>query len=161
MNRRLHNMRLIDLTSQYESLLRKLESEEEFSLEDELNKAEEDLQIKLDSCGWMYRNLEAEAESYRAEVMRLEAKMDRAKDAAKRLKDYIGFCLRGEPLKTKSFNFTFRKSEQVEILDPDNLPDCYVRVTRTPAKDIIKQDLKNGAEIKNCGLITNYSLQIK
>jgi len=154
-------MRLMDLAANYETLLRKLESEEDFNLEDELNKAEEDLGLKLESCAWMYRNLEAESEAYAAEAKRLKDKADSRAKSAEKLKNYIGFCLRGEPLKTKSFNFSFRKSEQVEILDPDSLPDCYVRVTRSPAKDIIKQDLKAGAEIKNCGLITNLNLQIK
>jgi hypothetical protein len=154
-------MRLFELANQYETLLRKLEREEDFNLEDELNQSEEALHIKLDSVAWMYRNLEAESEAYAAEAKRLKDKADSRAKAAEKLKNYIGFCLRGEPLKTKSFNFTFRKSEQVEILDPDSLPDCYVRIKREPAKDVIKQDLKNGATIVNCGLVTNLNLQIR
>jgi len=154
-------MRLIELAQKYESLLYKLEQDEEFNLESELDATEDQLQDKLDSCGWLYRNLTAESEAYAAEAKRLKDKADSRAKSAEKLKNYIGFCLRGEPLKTKSFNFTFRKSEQVEILDPDSLPDCYVRIKREPAKDIIKQDLKAGGTIANCGLITNYSLQIK
>lgn len=154
-------MRLIELTKSYESLLYKLEQDETFDLEAELEKAEEAREEKLDRCCWMVRNLTLEAEAFASEAKRLKDKADKLEANAERLKKYVAFCLRGEGLKTKHFSLSFRKSEQVEILEPESLPDQYVRIKREPNKELIKQDLKNGATIKNCGLIKNLNLQIK
>lgn len=156
-------MRLIDLANNYNSLLYKLEQDDEFDLEAELNTTGDALEEKLEACGWMFRNLEAEEIAYATEAKRLKSKADSRARAAQRLKDYIAFCLKGQPQKTKNFNFTFRQSEQVEILDPESLPECYQRVKTIiePNKELIKQDLKNGATINGVGLLRNYNLQIK
>lgn len=156
-------MRLIDLSKQYESLLYKLEQDEDFNMEAELDATEEALEIKLEATGWMYRNLEAEAEAYKAEAKRLSDKAKSRAGAAERLKKYIGYCLRCQPLKTKNFNFTFRESQQVEVLNLELLPEAYIRTVTThePNKELIKIDLKNGADIPGCGLLRNYNLQIR
>lgn len=154
-------MRLIELTQKYESLLYKLEHDEDFQLESELDQTEELLESKLESCAWMMRNLELEAEAYKAEAKRLADKQKSRERAAERLKKYIAFCLREQPLKTKNFSFSFRKSEAVEILDEAALPEEYLRVKTEVNKELIKQKLKNGIQIEGAALLTNLSLQIK
>lgn len=156
-------MRLIDLTKTYESLLYKLEQDENFELEDALDETEEKLEEKLESCAWMFRNLELEADAYKAEAKRLADKCKSREAAAERLKKYIAYCLRCEPLKTKNFNFSFRQSDQVEVIDLESIPEDYKRVKTVieADKEKIKRDLKSGIEIPFCGLLKNYSLQIK
>ena len=156
-------MRLIDLTRTYEQLLYKLEQSEDFNMEAELDESADLLEEKLENCAWIFRNLELEADAYKAEAKRLADKSKSRELAAERLKKYIGYCLRGEPCKTKNFNFSFRKSEQVEVINLELLPEAYVRtVTKSePNKELIKIDLKNGATIPGCGLLKNLSLQIK
>ena len=156
-------MRLYDIAKKYDSLLFKLEQDEEFELEAELDATEELLEEKLEACAAMFRNLELEAECYRQEVLRLEKKMDSRKDAAIRLKKYIGYCLHGQPCKTKNFNLSFRESQQVEVINLEIVPDAYIRtVTKhEPNKELMKQELKAGVEIPGVGLLKNYSLQIK
>ena len=156
-------MRLIDLSKKYEQLLYKLEQDEVFEMEADLDAAEELLEEKLENCGWMYRNLEAESEAYAAEAKRLSDKAKSRAGAAERMKKYVAYCLHVQPQKTKNFNFSFRESQQVEVINLEILPDAYIRtVTKhEPNKELIKQDLKNGVDVPGCGLLKNFNLQIK
>ena len=156
-------MRLIDLSKQYESLLYKLEQEEEFNLESELDASAEALEEKLESCGWLFRNLEAESEAYAKEAKRLADKAKSRAGASERLKKYIGYCLHGQACKTKNFNYSFRASEQVEVINLEILPEQFLRekITIEPNKELIKQTLKNGGDVPGAGLLKNFNLQIK
>lgn len=160
-------MRLIDYTSEFLSLINVLtysedEAEQEQAMK-QLDAIEGDMLNKADSCAWVYREFLAEAEAYKVEADRLYDKAKRSERNAEKLKNYIGFCLRGEALKTKSFTFSFRKSESVEITNPDLVPEQYQRVKTViePDKTLIKTDLKSGAIIEGCALIEKQNLQIK
>lgn len=161
-------LKLYQLTGTYGDLLdkfREAESEEDLTkIADELGILEGKLEDKLDSCARIYRTLEAESAAYKQEANRLEGKANRLENRASRLKDYIGFCLgAGNKAKTELFDFTWRKSEQVMIENPDILPQCYQRTKTTiePDKILIKQDLKSDLAVPGAKLLTNLSLQIK
>lgn len=158
-------MRLIDYTEQYLILLdvmtdpeREIPEDHMFNL---LNEIKEDREEKLNSCGWVYREFVADTEKIKSEINRLKEKLERAEHNAERLKNYISYCLQGEKIKTKSFDFSFRKSEQVELLG--DVPEQYQRVKTTiePDKTLIKQDLKAGASLDFARLIEKQNLQIK
>lgn len=158
-------MRLIDYTADYLSLIDamsyaddELQQEQIASLLDAIEQKRDE---KLESCAWVYREYLAEESALDAEIERLKGKKERAKRNAEKLKDYIAFCLQGEPTKTKTFDFRFRKSESVEVFG--EVPEQYQRVKTViePDKTLIKTDLKSGAEIPGCKLVEKQNLQIK
>jgi len=159
-------MRLIDFVGQYQSLLNRLDNceiGEETDIGLHLNDVVDALEDKLERCAWIYRNLCQEEAAYRSEAARLEAKASQKGRQADLLKNYIGYCLQGKSVKTKTFSLHFRKSESVEVLDAAIVPEQYQR-TKTivePDKTLIKADLRAGATIPGCVLIEKLNLQIK
>jgi hypothetical protein len=156
-------MKLYELTKQYEELLAKVEDGEEFDLEFSIDAIEEALDAKLESCAKLIRSLEAEEEVFKAEAKRLQEKSKSRAASAERLKNYVAACLKGQIYKTKTFNFTYRKSEAVEILDETLLPEEFIRqkVSYEPDKTAIKESIKQGQFVKGATLVSKINLQIK
>jgi len=71
--------------------------------------------------------------------------------------------LQGKNLKTKTFTFTHRKSEAVEIIDEAQIPPQYMRekFIVEPDKKLIKTDLKIGAKIPGCTIKETLNFSIK
>ena len=158
-------MRLIDYTAEYLSLIDamsyaddELQQEQIAALLDAIEEKRDD---KLEKCAWVYREYLAEENALDAEIERLKTKKERATRNAEKLKNYIAFCLQGEKVKTKTFSFSFRKSESVEIMG--EVPEQYQRVKTItePDKALIKTDLKSGADLEFAKLVTKSNLQIK
>lgn len=161
-------MKLYEIKHEYAQLLdrfREAEDEQQLAeIADEMAKLEGTLEEKLDNCARIYRTLDAESQAYKQEANRLEGKANVLENRASRLKDYIGFCLgAGNKAKTELFDFTWRKSSQVLVENPELLPQCYQRTKTTiePDKMQIKQDLQCDMVVPGAKLITNYNLQIK
>lgn len=161
-------MKLYEMKDKYFELLSKFQeaqSEEDMSaLADILGNLEDDIHEKIENCCRVYRTLEAESDAYKQEAERLKGKAVIATNKAERLKDYIAFCLgQGNKMKTELFTLSWRKSQAVEIVNPELIPDQYKRVTTIsePNKVVMKQDLQAGAEIPGAILKDNLSLQIK
>ena len=158
-------MRLIDYTADYLSLIDamsyaedELQQEQIAALLDAIEAKRDD---KLEKVAWVYREYLAEENAVQVEIERLKAKKERATRNAERLKSYITFCLQGESMKTKSFSFSFRKSESVEITGDVPEQYCRSKVTIEPDKTLIKTDLKSGADLEFAKLVTKNNLQIK
>lgn len=161
-------MKLYELKGAYLDILNKLgsaESEDEArQIRQELANIKDAVEVKLDNCGKMYRSLLAEADVYQSEVERLKRKADILSNQAEGLKNYIALVLQpGNRVKTPLFDFSWRKSQSVEIEDLEALPEAYkrTRVISEPDKNLIKSDLQIGAEIPGAKLIDKLNLQIK
>lgn len=161
-------MKLYELKNDYLILLQKFrEAEDEQQLAeiaDDLASLKDDIETKLDGCARVFRTLEAESEVYQQEANRLKGKANVLANRAERLREYVGQCLGvGNKAKTALFDFSWRKSEAVEIDREDLIPDVYKRTTvvTEPNKIVIKQDLKGGAEIPGVRLVERFNLQIK
>lgn len=161
-------MKLYEIKNEYLGLLEKFreaEDEQELALiADDLENMKGELNEKLENCARVYRTLEAESEIYAQESNRLKGKSNILKNRAERLKDYIALVLGpGNKAKTELFDFTWRKSQSVEIEHSDWIPAAYMRtkVISEPDKILIKQDLQIGAEIPGVKLVDRLNLQIK
>ncbi len=157
-------MRLIDFIGEYDKLLNAYDSCEESNeseIEALLNGLADKIEDKLENCAWIYKQLEGEVEILKKEADRLAQKAKYRSNAAENLKGYIAKCLDGKAIKTKTFTFSYRKSESIEIIG--DVPEQYQR-TKTvvePDKTLIKADLKAGAEIPGAELVVKQNLQIK
>ena len=96
----------------------------------------------------------------------LNARQQAITNKANRLKDYLcqNLILTGKTkLENESIRLSFRKSESVEIISEDKIPDelFTIKTTKTPNKTAIKAELKAGKEIEGVFLKENQNLQIK
>lgn len=131
---------------------------------DSLNLAREE---KIESiCLWI-KNLRAEASAIKDEEKNL-ADRRKAKEAkADRLEEYVSSNLQGKPFETSKVKVTFRKSESVEILNEDAVPDSFldIKVVRQPMKAEIKKRLKEaeakGEEIPWARLNVKQNMNMK
>ena len=130
---------------------------------EELQAAREE---KLDACGAMIKNLEAEAKAIKEEAETLKKRAEQKQKNADRLRDYVSASLQQENrerFESSRVVFSFRKSEQVQILADGSLPRKYIvkTVTEKPDKVAIKEALKAGMKVKGAELITKKNLQVK
>ena len=109
---------------------------------------------QLESDAQLAKEYEAKARLYRK---RKEKAVSRLKHALLQAVDAFG---------TQKFGITevkLRKSQSVEIIDIDSLPDRFVKVkvSKVPDKGQIAKHIKEGNNIEGARLIENQNLQIK
>lgn len=131
---------------------------------DELNLAREE---KIEGiCLWI-KNLRAEASAIKDEEKNLADRRKAKENKADRLEAYISSNLQGKPFETSKVKVTFRKSESVEILNEDAVPDSFldIQVVRKPMKTEIKKRLKEaeakGEEIPWARINTKQNMSLK
>lgn len=74
---------------------------------------------KLENVACWVKNLLADADAIKAERRQLEEREKAARNKAERLKQYLVENLRGDKLNTARAVVSYRKSEQVRIVDED------------------------------------------
>lgn len=121
---------------------------------------------KAEAYAFRIRQLKNEAEFLKSESKALADKARRAETAAQRLHDRISEALafRGvKKINTGHYTLSFRKSQAVDIIEPDAVPDCYIRseIVSKIDKAGIKQALKVGEKVAGAALVERQSLQIK
>jgi hypothetical protein len=128
-----------------------------------INKAE--LQKKAVAYVYVTKSLENDVDAIDTEIERLRAlKQSRVKTIEK-LKETVKAAMELyeiEEIKTATLKINFRKSESVEV-DESIIANeyCNFKTVRTPNKALIKESIKNGAEISGASLKINHNLQIK
>lgn len=117
---------------------------------------------KIENIALWIKNLASDAEAYKREKDNFAKKEQTAKKKIESLKSYLTMCLAGEKFKTDRVQISWRKSEAVEIIDPDKIPEGWL-VPQEPKVDKagIKAALKDGEEIPGVTLKENNSIQIK
>lgn len=118
---------------------------------------------KIENIVLYIKNLESDALAFKAEKEAFADREKAAKNKAEQLKNYLAYALEGQKFSTGRCAVTFRKSEQVEIMDADKIPLEYLvtNVEVKPDKKTIKALLKEGQEISGCRLVENLNPQIK
>lgn len=98
-------------------------------------------------CLWI-KNLRAEAQMVTAEAKNLTDRAKKLTNKADNLERYVAGNLDGKPFKTSKVNVTWRKSESVNIISEDAIPDRFmdIQVVRKPVKKTIKAYLKEAEE---------------
>lgn len=113
---------------------------------DELQMARED---KIENLCLYVKSLRAEASAIRSEEDSLKERRKAKENKADRIEEYIASNLNGENFETARVKASFRKTESVNILKEDAVPDRFlnIEVVRKPVKAEIKKYLKE-AEAK-------------
>lgn len=121
---------------------------------------------KIENVALYYKNLMAEAVALKAEEESFAKRKKSCENKAEYFKEYLKSALlaQGESkfVSTKA-SISFRKSEQVQVLDESVIPIDFKREKTTIEIDkaAIKDAIKQGEIIKGAELITNYNIQIK
>ena len=119
---------------------------------------------KVDNICRFIKNLESDAEQYRAESDRLKRRMEAANKKAEQLKAYLSMHLdQGQKADVPSAQIRWRKSQAVTIADESLLPSAFVKtVTETkPDKAAIRDHLKKGHTVPGACLEEKQNLIIK
>lgn len=132
----------------------------------DLDELKEKLEAKVDNIVAYIKELSAEAEAIKNEEEALKKRRKAKENKTQSLKDYLSAYLTANAMKkyeTARASLSFIKSEKVEIVDIEAIPEEYMRVktSREPAKDDIKKAIKGGATISGCQLVSTQSLQVK
>jgi len=135
-------------------------------LETALSINQNELQEKAINYAYAIKSIEDDLTSINEEIKRLQAIKTAKSNAVDRMKESIRNAMNIygiEKVTSPTLNLSFRKSESVEIVNLDQIPDNYKveKVTVSPDKTRIKQAIKDGKEIEGAVLNINYNLQIK
>lgn len=111
-----------------------------------------------------YFNVSAMSVAVKSEIDRLQALKSAYDRTAESLKNSLTRLVGENNKRDLGFaQIGWRKSESVMIAEgkEEFLPDCYLVPKWIPDKTQIKQDLKMGASIEHCELVTKNNIQIK
>ena len=155
-------MNLYELAREFENFEFEFDEDGVVTNEDELEAIEMDFNTKMINCIKFYKNKVAEAESLKAEKMKLAERQKSAERQAENIKKWISLCLKGNKWHSSDnvFKVSYRKSEQVEIRDDAILPDQYVEYVPKLDKAGIKKAVKDGAEFRGVSLVEVVNTQI-
>ena len=122
---------------------------------------------KVRNIALWIKNLNADAEAYKAEKMAFAKRQKTAENRIESLKRYLSNTIQGEKYKETEFEITWRKSESV------NTDNCDIKVLEDGFKEFlnykdpeikkadVKKALKAGIKIPGCVLEENQNIQIK
>ena len=125
---------------------------------------------KLENTALYIKNLLAEVEAIKAEEKALAERRKAKENKAESLKKYLADNLSGGKFETAKVNISFRKSEGVEISEPEMLlfylenmgfDDCIKyelpKIQLAPVKKLIKE----GHELPGAAIVEKQNIQIK
>jgi hypothetical protein len=160
-------MNLYTLTTQAKEIALLLE-EGEFTLEIEqaLAITQEQLQEKSLQYTYVIKNFEADSQAIDNEIKRLKAMKEAKGGAIERMKEAVkNAMLAGgiDKIESSLFKLSLRRSEAVEVVNIDQLPENLITVKKTVSADKvkIKEAIKSGEVIPGAVIIENFNLQIK
>lgn len=129
---------------------------------EKLNNLQMQQEQKVESLALWYKNLLSDAAALKAEKETFAAREKSAKNRAESIKAYLSDFLNGEKFETKKAKITFRRSEQVDIVDQSTIDDDYLTYQEPrPNKSKIKEALKAGIQLKGVQLVEKKNIQIK
>lgn len=160
-------MNLYILTTQAKEISLLLE-EGEFTpeIEQALAITQEQLQEKSLQYTYVIKNFEADSQAIDNEIKRLKA-MKEAKDGAiDRMKEAVRNAMLAsgiDKIESSLFKLSLRRSESVEVVNIDQLPESLTTVKKTVSADKvkIKEAIKAGQNVEGAVIVENFSLQIK
>lgn len=141
----------------------------------------EDIQMemkdKIINTSCYIKNLLSDAAQIKAEEDRLKARREQKERYAKRLQETMDNVIKHRinnidedfdgcnkwKIDDPKVRLSFRRSEKVEIINPDVIPKAYInkKVELKPDLNAIKEAIKNGKKVKGAELVNNLNLQIK
>jgi hypothetical protein len=158
---------LFNITARAQQLALALEEGELTpDLENELVINQNDLQIKAENYAYAIKSLEGDVSIIDEEIKRLRALKEAKTNAIERMKEAVenAFKIYGiTEVKSPTLKLSLRRSESVEVINQDQLPECFVKAktTYTPDKLAIKDAIKSGLTVEGAVIVENLNLQIK
>jgi len=158
---------LFNITARAQQLARALEEDELTpELENELVINQQELQIKSENYAYAIKSLEGDVSIIDEEIKRLKGLKDAKINAIDRMKGSVvnAFQIYGiTEVKSATLKLSLRRSEAVEVVNIDQLPESLVTVKKTVSADKvkIKEAIKNGVPVQGAVIVENFSLQIK
>lgn len=136
---------------------------DEQGFNDELISLEMAKNEKIENIGLFIKNLTTDVADLKTEEKALAERRKTKENKIDFLKSILSGALGGEKFETAKIALSFRKSEQVQISDVDNLPKEFLteKITISPDKTAIKKAIKGGQDVAGAELVTVQNLQIK
>lgn len=123
------------------------------------------LDKKVESVCYVLRNLEAEAEAFKAEKERLAAREKTARNAVERLKAYLVENVKAlgvKTIKAGTFALSLGKSKSVDVTNSEQIPaEFWINQEPKLDKAGISKALKSGAEVPGARLAETEYLRIR
>lgn len=150
---------LYEITGDYLRLLEMLEEDEsidEQAFKDTLEGLDGEFEIKADNYARIIRNLNAEAEKFKAEIERMTVKMNAISNNSARLKQHLYDSMKATgktKFKTDLFSFGIQKNgglQPLEIADETKIPKRYMKMV--PDNKKIREALESGQKLRFAAL---------
>lgn len=120
---------------------------------------------KLESYGKIIRQMQADADMFKAELDRLSAKKKSADNAVERMKKAVKDFMEAfgqEKAKAGAFSFYLASTQAVSITDEKRIPaDYLIPQPDKIDKNGIKKALKDGVQIAGAELVTNIGVRMR
>ena len=127
-----------------------------------IEQLEMDRDTKIRNIACWIRNLEADEKALADQIKTFTARKNAAKNKRESLKSYLANFLNGAKWQNSEVAISWRKSESVEVEEGAAIPEKYLRYKEPEInKAAIKADLKAGASIYGCQLVTKNNIQVK
>lgn len=144
------DLELADFEKQEEQIMQQL---------DALEIAKEDKIIAI-SC--VFKAYKSDALAIKEEKKRLAERQRYAEKQEERMKSMLTSLVgQGNKFSSPKTQISWRKSEQLKILDADLIPDAFIEIVRKPLNSDLKKAIKAGAKISAAVIVENQNIQIK
>ena len=118
-------------------------------------------EVKVLDISRYIKSLKAEAEAIKGEVDKLTKRKQTLSNFAYRLKQYLLMHLHsGEKYSDSNTKLSWRKSESVNVIDLDLIPDGFCDLIKKPQLSVIKKHIKSGEQIGGVSLVEKHNLII-
>lgn len=115
---------------------------------------------KVKNIALWIKNLESDAEQLKQEARRFQARQKAAENKAKRLRDYLAMCIRGESYKDIQYTIEWSNSTYVDVIDEIVLADKWKKVSYSVDKAGLMTALRAGENIAGAKLGERQSMKI-
>lgn len=168
------NLSLFDISQEFRVLDDLMQDEFDMETGELIDKSKEvqelyegiklDLSDKLDNTQRYLTVLDSEENTLAEEIKRLSAKKKAIKNKKNNLKGLILSALHAsghDKIKTPLYSFYIRKTESVNIINDEDIPRTFLKVSYSPDKTKIKEAIKNVDVVSGADIIENESLGVR
>ena len=135
-------------------------------MKDEITKTYKDLDEYMNKVSYKRQEIAMKLVWLEDERVRIQALAESKEKELKRMDNFINFLMQSfwkDKLETNIYKISYRKSEAVEIINEQAIPQEFMKekTTIAPDKTAIKEAIKSWQEVPWASIITKQNLQIK
>ena len=135
-------------------------------MKEEVQKAYKDFEEYMNKVSYKRQEISMKLAWLKDEQARIQSLVESKEKELKRMDNFINFLMQSfqkDKLETNLYKISYRKSESVEIINEEMIPQEFMKekTTIAPDKTAIKEALKNWAEVPGATIKINNNLQIK